>query len=220
VTHAPIWSLRELTDRDFHDEYLTHCTRAARGPWPDESLDNHLDQLILGGRESDHSALATLTRIVRRQRLVASADTIRGAQPVVCFTAVPLAELPRQRIFRPHRGRWDFEPYGISVRRDWLQRHGARPVRYGDTSLWDRLPNGERPFFQCRYAGTDHTIDWSAEREWRHVGDLDLSRLPGDAAWLVVPTREAARVLSRFSRWPIVVMDVEVATRDRGSPTS
>jgi hypothetical protein len=215
ATHAPIWSLSELADRVAGDEYLTHCTRAARGPWPDESLDDYLDQLILGGRESDRSALATLSRIARRQRILASAESIRGTRPVVCFTAVPLAELPRLRTFRPHRGRWDFEPYGISLRRQWLQQHGARPVRYGDASLWERLPNAERPFFQCRYAGKDRTIDWSIEREWRHVGDLDLSRLPDDAAWLVVPTREEARLLSPWSRWPIVVMDAELGTGDR-----
>lgn len=203
-----VWPATRLDALTHGSEYLIHCTRAPGGPWPDESVDDYLDQLILGNTVSDRSAFAALVRIASQQRLIASASSIHGNSPVVCFTAVPLLELPRLRTYRPHRVRWDFEPYGIGVPRAWLAQRGARPVLYGDPSLWERLSAGDRPFFQARYGGTARAIDWSNEREWRHVGDVDLSQLPGDGGWCFVPTEREAERLRSWSPWPVVVLDV------------
>ena len=66
-----------------------------------------------------------------------------------------------------------------------------------------------RPFFQqalSRPGGSAARIDWTAEAEWRHVGDVDLSRLAGDAGLLFVPRAEEAEQLRRIRRWPIVVL--------------
>jgi hypothetical protein len=189
--------------------FLTHSTRRREGPWPDQGDKDYLDDLILARREADHSALAALKRIVERQRLIATAATIRGGTPVVSLTAVPLAELHRLRVFRPHRGRWDFEPYGICIRRDWLQAVGARPVQYGNDELWESLPRDDRPFFQLRRTrrsdGTE-PIDWAVEDEWRVVGDIDLSPLPADAALLFVSTEADALEMAAISRWPVTVV--------------
>ena len=110
------------------------------------------------------------------------------------------------RTFRAHRGRWDFEPYGICIRQSWLEQHGVRPVRYGNSALWDELTESQRPFFQLRRSGRQRQIDWSVEREWRHVGDLDLTNLPRDAAFLFVPTVEEAKWLSSQSRWQVIAL--------------
>ena len=74
-------------------DYLTHCTRGADGPWPDQDRAEYLDSLILGRPDAAHSALAALTRIVQQRRLLATGRAIRGGTPVVCFTAVGIAEL-------------------------------------------------------------------------------------------------------------------------------
>ena len=187
--------------------YLIHCTRHAGGPWPDESVEAYQDALILGRAEADHSALSALARIAVQQRLLATSRAIRDRCSVVCFSAVDLKQIKKLRTFRAHRGRWDFEPYGICIRTDWLELRGARPVHYGDTTLWNQLPATEHPFFQRRYAGSQHQIDWSVEREWRHLGDIDLSELPADAAFLFVPTLEEALQLDSSSRWPVVVLE-------------
>jgi hypothetical protein len=87
-------------------------------------------------------------------------------------------------------------------------RRGARPVQYGDDSLWDALPAADRPFFQMdasRTAGGKR-IDWTVEQEWRHVGDVELGDLPADAALLFVPSEAEARQLAAASPWPIVVL--------------
>lgn len=188
--------------------YLTHCTRRRPGPWPGEDEEQFLDDLILDRAGADHSALAALWRIVRSGRLIASGEFVRGETPVVSWTAVPLSEIPSLRTYRSHLGRWDFEPYGICIRRAWLEDQGARPVQYGDEASWGALPRDDRPFFQKRESQTasGKRIDWTIEREWRHVGDVELDELPADAALLFVPSEAEARQLAAASPWPIVVL--------------
>ena len=85
-------------------------------------------------------------------------------------------------------------------------------MRYGDDALWDELPENTQPFFQfAQTRGEDlqAPIDWTAEREWRHVGDVDLSQLPADAALVFVPTHDEADKVAQISRWPIVVLSQE-----------
>ncbi len=189
-------------------QYLTHCTRRRVGMWPDQTETDYLDDLILSRPAADHSPLSALTRIVERRKLIASNEAIRGGTPVVSFTEVPLAELPELRTFRPHRARWDFEPYGVCIRRDWLEAIHAGPVEYGDEERWDELPEERRPFFQLSSSTTraGQTIDWSAEREWRIVGDVDLSELPSDAAFVFVKSQEDADQVAARSPWPVAVM--------------
>ena len=194
--------------------YLTHCTRRQDGPWPNQSEQQYLDQLLLDRKESDHSALATLMHMLRVKRLIASSRAIRGGSPVVSFTAAPLDKLTQLRKFRSHRGRWDFEPYGFCLRKEWLQRLGTRPVHYGDDELWTELAPEDRPFFQLRglrqrdstRVGQDLDHEWVAEQEWRHLGDVDLGDLEADAGLLFVPTQLEAQRLAAISRWPITVI--------------
>lgn len=203
---APV---RRLPAGDGHWPMLTHWTRRRGGPWPDEPESDYLDDLILERGGADHCAFAALWRIVRARRLIATSDLVRGNLPVVCFTAVALDRWPTLRCFRPHRARWDFEPYGISIDRNWLQRRGARPVRYGDQQLWESLSSDERPFFQKRYASAEgqHPVDWSAEQEWRHPGDVALDELPSNAGLLFVPDLAQARRIARISPWPVLLME-------------
>ncbi len=191
-------------------QMLTHCTRAPGGPWPDESVEAYRDALMFDRSLPARSALETLQRIVEQRRLLAASRGIRGGSRVVCFTAVPLADLPRLRVYRPHRTRWDFVPYGICIRRRWLSAAGAKPVRYGDDALWRSLRPGQRPWFQKQCAGCrakTPTIDWRVEQEWRHVGDVHLESLPGRAALLFVPSLGEAERLSRASPWPVTVLE-------------
>ena len=88
---------------------------------------------------------------------------------------------------------------------------GARPVLYGDESMWQNMNESDRPFFQPAHSSgstsddTDSGIDWTVEREWRHIGDLDLSRLSHEDALVFVPNFAAARRLSAVSPWPITL---------------
>jgi hypothetical protein len=189
--------------------FLTHWTRECPGPWPDESEESYLDDLIFDADRVNRSAEAALQRIVRKQRIVATTRAIRGDTPMVSFTAVPLARLPELRVFRPHRGRWDFELYGICIRQSWIQARGGRPVCYGDEEDWDALPESERPYFQLRESGGARgrpVIDWTLEREWRLRGDVCLADLDAQDAVLFVPSQGEAERLATISRWPVVVL--------------
>lgn len=184
--------------------FLTHCTRDQRGAWPDQSDAEFVDELLLKSSSQSRSAVDALERIIATERLVATSQLVRGDVPVVSFTAVPLAELPQMRAFRSHLGRWDFEPYGIAVRRGWLESRRARAVRYGDEALWNSLAIDQQPFFQNNDGQLE--VDWSLEREWRHVGDVDLTDLSSDDAVIFVPSDVEAQRVAAISRWPVTVL--------------
>jgi hypothetical protein len=160
--------------------------------------------------EASHSAGAALERIVVQRKIVAASHSIRGGTKAISWTEVPLVDLPKLRVFRPHRGRWDFELYGICVRRELLQRRGAQPVIYGDETDWQELSADKRPYFQRRQTrprGGRRPLDWTQEREWRHLGDLDLDSVGAEDAFLFVPSQEEAERLAEWSRWPVVVLE-------------
>ncbi len=184
-------------------EFLAHTTRACPGSWPDESFEQYADSLVESRPEADHSTLSTLRRIVWQKRLIASGKTIRGGCPTVSFTACPLENLPALHRYRTHRVRWDFEPYGLCIRRSWLQSRGVRPVRYGDEALWQSLTEDERPFFQL--AVGESGIDWTIEQEWRAVGGVSLQELTPDDVILFVPDFESAKSLANVTTWPITL---------------
>ena len=192
---------------DDEDEWLTHWTRRATGPAPGQSEDEFIDALILDLFDWDCSALSSLRRILAEGRLRASDVGLRGGRPAVSFSAVPLRELVRQRTFRVHRKRWDFEHVGICIRRNLLKKIGARPVIYGDDVTWSQVPEGERLWFQQQFSHTPSgTIDWSIEREWRFPGDVDLTRFRPDEAFLFCPDNVDAAVLRTLTNWPILTV--------------
>ena len=187
--------------------FLTHCTRRSGGSWPDQEEEEYLDELILGEPTRDRSSLASLVRIITTQRLLATGTTIRSGTKVVSFTEAKLSELSTMRTFRSHRSRWDFEPYGICIDKRVLESRGTRAVTYGDEELWSRLAETDRPFFQKTASAWEREIDWRIEREWRHLGDLDLSGIPASRALVFVPSRAEAEHVARVSRWPVTIVN-------------
>lgn len=170
---STIKQLSELPDQEF----LIHCTRGRRGPWPDQEEEQFIDDLILGDDPFGWNAEATLARILETGKLIATNRLTRSVTKVVCFTDVQWDQLSTLKKFQPHLGRWDFLPIGIAIRKSALLDYGARSVIYGCETTWSSLSEKDQPFFQLRNTTTQsgRIIDWSREREWRTVGDLDLS---------------------------------------------
>lgn len=163
--------------------FLIHCTRPRTGPWPGQSEPEYLDDLIFQNEGADHSAVATLNRIRATGRIEGSSKLTRGPQPVVSFTEIPLGELNRHTVYRSHLARWDFLPIGIAIRRESLEGLGVRRVVYGNDQTWEAMSVDERPYFQKAQTITSRgkVIDWTLEREWRVLGNVELTRLrPGD----------------------------------------
>ncbi len=181
-------------------DFLIHCTRSATGRWPDQSPLSFDDQLLLSESGAGRSPLESLMRIAIQQRLLASQQLRRGPLATVCLSAVPLPELLCRRKFQSHLGRWDWEPYGIAIRREWVSRVGGRPVDYRHESEVDRLSPQELAFYQ------PNKPHWIAEREWRLIGDMRLEQLPSAMAFLFVPTLAEARQLQPISHWPVCIV--------------
>ena len=200
------------------EDWLCHWTRAALGPWPGETRQQYLDQLILGQPDSDRSALATLLRILLESRLRASSEAIRGGFAVTAFTQVPLSEFRCRRIFRSHRRRYDFEPWGIAIRREALVALGARPVIYGTEELWPQLPTTDQPFYQK--ISQDGRINTVTEREWRLPGDLPLSSLAPSDLVVFVNSEADARTVRQHGLWNVLVIPPASAVPTESIPTS
>lgn len=185
--------------------WLTHSTRQPGGAWPDEAQTDFVDEVLLS-ESTDRSPLAALLRILSQEKLIASGTGIRGAYPVVCFSACPLKKLLQKRKWQRHRTRWDFEPFGICVRQEVLERSGAKSVSYSDNETWERLSEAVRPWFQKKSSQVgNQTVDWSMEQEWRVRGDFDLSQIERDDMFVFVPTEAMANEVRAVSRWPVIV---------------
>lgn len=193
---APVERLWNAPQADW--PYLVHCTRGSTGPLPQETRAAYYDRLWQAGREITCEPFWTLNRILREQRLRGTAWMTRGNLPSVSLSAVPLKELLGRRNFRSHLGRWDWEPYGLLIHKRFLQQ--ARPVIYGRQSDFEQLPAEDRVYFQP----LDSKYDWSQEREWRVLGDVDLKPLPTQAVTVFVRSRLEAFQLARVSRYPVV----------------
>lgn len=183
--------------------YLVHCTRERCGAFPGQPAEAWRDEVILGGGAGQPaSALQVLIRILRLGWLQASDRVTQHGEPVTCWSAVPLPELLANRTFRPHLGRWDYEPFGMAIRRSALIRAGAEPVLYGPQSLRSRLPLEQRWRFQAE----GKSGQWREEQEWRLRGSLALDRIADDEAVVFVEQTCDAAQIAAWSRWPVVVV--------------
>ncbi len=201
----------ELSEEIPNADFLFHCTRHCQGPWPGQTEDDFHDDLLFGNPGADHSAFASLIRIVNEQRIRASSKLIRGSHQVVCFTEMNVVELKAARVYRPHLKRWDFEPYGIAIGKKVLVEQGAHEVIYGGEKLWKNSPPTLQPFLQKmgandkKNARNRPAIDWSKEREWRIVGDLELNGIELDQLVIFVPTIFEAKTIAEHCPWPVAV---------------
>lgn len=170
--------------------FLWHFTRPCHGPWPGQTTEDYFSSLLRNDPAAAHTGLDTLERILAERKIRASAKIIRGRYPVVSFSAESPSVLLSKRKFRSNLARWDFEPYAIGIRRAAAESLGFRPVAYLPSGEFDRLSASERPFYQR--ADRD-SIDWRHEKEWRHAGDVDLSRISPSELRFLVPSGNSAR---------------------------
>lgn len=162
---------------------LAHFTRSTDGPWPGQSPAEYLEDLWIGGTRARRDAPATLMRILQSSTIVGSSRLIRGAFPVVSLTAISPEQVHALHRYRAHLIRWDFEPWGIVFDRNLLVQKNAHAVKYLPSSSYRNLPAEEKPYFQKH---EPPHCDYSAEEEWRIVGNLDFSTAPRDAVRLVL----------------------------------
>lgn len=200
--------MTELLQETAQSDWLIHWTRPPMSEWAGERHDDYLKSLVLSDGEENRTAFGTLLRIVQERLIRATPGNNRTSKDVVCLTAVPFRQLLTQRVFRRHRGRWDFEHYGIGIRRPFVSARGGRPVIYGDEETWQSLPAGERPWFQPEQTSSaDDSIDWRQENEWRLTDDLDLSTARLEDVFVYCATSLEAVRLRLICDWRVVPVD-------------
>lgn len=208
----------ELARPSSSTEWLIHWTREAHAEWTGESRDDYLTSILLSDGKDDRTAFGVVRRMMQEQLIRASAGNTRTGADVVCLSGTPLIELIAQRIFRSHRGRWDFEHYGIGVRTSHVRSLGGRQVIYGDESTWQALPEGERLWFHPQQTGADQNqssdqqagserIDWTIENEWRLAGDLRLEAIPQQDVFVYCATEHEAVQLRAMCTWRVVSVE-------------
>lgn len=169
--------------------YLTHYTREPDGAWPGETLAEYANWLAFGPREARRDAVDALRRILSMRAITASGRLMPASTPMVSFTERPPWEIGDLIRWRRGLRRWTLRPYGVAIRREALERMGARPVVYASKAALAKLPPDARLFAQCD--------EWSREAEWRLRGACRLADLPREAMRVFVPTAGDARDLER-----------------------
>lgn len=182
-------------------ESLTHWTRTCIEPWPGETKAEYYRSILDRNAGYSHDGFNTLCRILRDMKLRASDKLIRGGYKTVSWTEVPPWELQDKIHWRHSLQRWTFEPYGIAIKKDTLIKTGLRKVLYGLDYQYRFLQEPDQPYFQ---AFDPEGYDWRPEKEWRHLGDVDLKQFAPEEVKIIVRTFDEAEQLGEWSPFPVV----------------
>jgi len=187
------------------DGFLSHHTRGHDRPWPDEDEATYWWRWLVQASATTPAALETLLRILCQRRIRAGRRLIPEQQPVVCFSARCPVQSFQQHTFRHHLRRWDYEPYGIAISRQWLLAHGARAVEYLEAG------KAHRWWEQIRYSrqGSRAPIDWSLEQEYRISQDVELNQVPQEDLFVFVRSREEALQIANYVNFPVKFLNPE-----------
>lgn len=179
--------------------WLLHCTRGRSGPLPGQGTQQWLDEVLLGGTGGADLSVADVLGLIVGQRWLRGNEISGESGPVVCLSALSIIEAVQRRTFRPHKGRWDFEPFGVGLRTSRVIEIGGAPVVYGDQKVKMGLDEANR----WRFQASGKTYDWKSEREWRIRGGIDLSRFSSEDLFIFVPENHHAIHDLSQSPWPI-----------------
>jgi hypothetical protein len=186
-------------------DYLYHYVRPCPGPWPNQAYREYLMGLFEDKPLAGHTVLETLVYILFDGRIRASSKIVRGDQAVVSWTSRSPLELSAIRRWNPALMRWTLEPYGLAVKRGVLKKLGVKPVVYGASRFYERLPRDDRFRFQLH---EPPRCSWKNEREWRLPGDLELKGVAVSDVFAFVPTASDAEAMAReiHCALPILVL--------------
>jgi len=174
-----------MTNRTDVSDYLIHFVRSpSKTDFPTDykNMEEFYFPLIEGEISSQYDCL---TNIIEEGGLRASCSfrngkaTIYGADPVICFTEMPLLNLLQYAASQNNTSR--VSEYGIALLKKEVYNLGARPVIYGlsnDNKFKyedgnkkiispEILPYCEQYRFVNLNLNTDGYTDWTHEREWR-----------------------------------------------------
>ena len=162
-------------------------------------LSNYLIHFTKGENEEDENgAYQNLKSIIVNQRLFSNNGDIRGGYNCVCFTEAPIECLKMANGIVCYNGEKRYSNYGIMIPKIDIYNLGGRPAIYTDKEDFDILPEKMKHRFVIfeplkEIRGTDNKCDFTWEREWRMLGDLDLKTLTNYE--IIVPTKSIGEKL-------------------------
>jgi hypothetical protein len=105
----------------------------------------------------------------------------------------------RTRCYRPHLRRWDYEPFGVALSKDFAESIGIQPVIYTDSTN----QNGYQLFDRYRLHPKGRTYDWSAEKEWRSPVSVKLRKVPNSDIRIFAEDSKQSRLILQQCPWPV-----------------
>jgi hypothetical protein len=184
-------------------DYLTHWTKTCHGPWPGQKAGEYYASVLRSGNEYEGNAFNTLINIIKEGKIRASAEKIREGRKAIGFTDAPPESALGLLRWCPRQVNWNFEPFGVVIEKVFAQNLGIRPVTYGTDKDYRNLAEAEKPYFQS-VGKAD--VDWSREREWRKIGDLDLSVFPEEKIKYLVWNENDAKKIRGICRNEVVAL--------------
>jgi len=182
------------------DGYIIHWTKATSSPWPGETLYRFYEDVYNSKTRYARSGLETLKRILTERRLRSSAQHYRRNMAAVPFSDLKPTEAIQLMRWRARYQGMTFEPYGIGIRKEFTERLGIRKVLYGNPEMFQYLEKNDQPYFQA--IGTKGF--WIPEKEYRHIGDLDLRLIPNDMIIIIVASPDEISQLGDTSPGKII----------------
>ncbi len=182
-------------------KYVTHWVHTTFEPHPGENKRKFYKKILNARGFYPYSAFENLKSILKDGKIYGS-HNFRGGLKGVSFTGLSPRRSAEFMRWRPSKGRFYWEPYGIAIKAETALEYGIKPVIYGDETDYARLSERQKPYFQP----VGKRRQWIEEREYRFIGDFDLNRLPEGSFVAVVPTKkEAVEVESLYDVRTIVV---------------
>jgi hypothetical protein len=185
---------------DINWDHVCHWTHLSNSPWPGQSRADYYCKIA----ESDiypNNGLGSLINILQTRRIYASSKNIRDNQRAVAFSNLHPKDVLSLMTWRKRYVRYNFEPYGIAISRRAATAFGIRPVIYGPSTLYKRLSDSDKPFFQSE---GENGGDWRPENEWRHLGDLDLSQFSPSDTLVIVRDSSEIEAIKTLGDWPVL----------------
>jgi len=201
LVKPPKYDFGKAVFPDAEWDCLVHWTRTHHGPWPGELKSDFYNRMINSGSEYPNNAFNSLKNMIQTKKIYASSKRIRKSIRCIGFSDLDPESMLKWMRWLPKRVGWNFEPYGIAIKKEAAEKAGIRQVIYGDDKLYEKLPENDRPYFQSRGA---KNVDWSEENEWRKIGDLAINDVPKNDLALIVWSKTEASELSNTTDIEIV----------------
>ncbi|HWR82001.1 MAG TPA: hypothetical protein VN285_01720 [Candidatus Deferrimicrobium sp.] len=174
--------------------FLIHWTRGTQSAWPTEKLIDYYSAVV---RSDDYprDGFRTLLNILTTGLIVATPKHKPAGIPTVSFSSLSPAEVVPLMRWRARDRQMSFEPYGIGIDFGLAASLGIKPVLYYDRSSGP-VPRHTEPWL-CQSRG--RKTDWRAENEYRHLGNVDLLRIPVNKMTAVCLTQSEAATIRRVA---------------------